>query len=189
MRNKLKLNKKGFTIIEVMIVLAIAGLILLIVFIAVPTLTRDQHNTGRKEDAGRLVTAWGDFVSNSGGQLPTSGNWSTDCQAIINDAGNLNQGQVPSKTGSGTSATTINTFTCKTGSPSSSTSVDGLYLVNGAQTITITPTSGFMAIFDTGATCNGSTSTNASSNSNDTALFYDLETGSGSYNWACITAN
>ena len=39
MLNKLKKSDKdGFTIIEVMIVLAIAGLILLIVFLAVPAL-------------------------------------------------------------------------------------------------------------------------------------------------------
>jgi prepilin-type N-terminal cleavage/methylation domain-containing protein len=37
--------RTGFTIIEVMIVLAIAGLILLIVFLAVPALEREARNT------------------------------------------------------------------------------------------------------------------------------------------------
>ena len=81
-----------------MIVLAIAGLILLIVFLAIPALQRSQRNTGRKEDAGRLVTAIGDFVSNDGGTLPQSGNWVSSstvtggCETILNDAGKLNQG-------------------------------------------------------------------------------------------------
>jgi prepilin-type N-terminal cleavage/methylation domain-containing protein len=60
MLNKLKKLKtersssEGFTIIEVMIVLAIAGLILLIVFLAVPALQRSSRNTQRKSDIGRL---------------------------------------------------------------------------------------------------------------------------------------
>jgi prepilin-type N-terminal cleavage/methylation domain-containing protein len=37
----LKNNKKGFTIIEVLIVLAIAGVIMVIVFLAVPALQRN----------------------------------------------------------------------------------------------------------------------------------------------------
>ena len=37
-------NKKGFTIIEVVLVLAIAGLIFLMVFIALPALQRSQRN-------------------------------------------------------------------------------------------------------------------------------------------------
>jgi prepilin-type N-terminal cleavage/methylation domain-containing protein len=40
MSKKLSKKEKGFTIIEVMIVLAIAGLIMLVVFLAVPALQR-----------------------------------------------------------------------------------------------------------------------------------------------------
>jgi prepilin-type N-terminal cleavage/methylation domain-containing protein len=58
MLNKLKKSdSKGFTIIEVMIVLAIAGLILLIVFLAVPALQRNSRNTQRKNDVGRVGSA------------------------------------------------------------------------------------------------------------------------------------
>lgn len=49
-------NKQGFTIIEVMIVLAIAGLILLIVFLAIPSLERSARNTQRKHDAQLIAT-------------------------------------------------------------------------------------------------------------------------------------
>ena len=49
MLSKLKKSNQGFTIIEVMIVLAIAGLILLIVFLAVPALQRNGRNTTKKQ--------------------------------------------------------------------------------------------------------------------------------------------
>lgn len=63
-----KLNKsksEGFTIIEVMIVLAIAGLILLIVFLAVPALQRNSRNSQRKSDVGRIGTAATTIASNN----------------------------------------------------------------------------------------------------------------------------
>jgi prepilin-type N-terminal cleavage/methylation domain-containing protein len=45
----------GFTIIEVLIVLAIAGLVLLIVFFAVPSLQRNQRNTSRTQTVRLIV--------------------------------------------------------------------------------------------------------------------------------------
>jgi prepilin-type N-terminal cleavage/methylation domain-containing protein len=45
----MKNRSRGFTIIEVMIVLAIAGTILLIVFLAIPALQRSERNHNRKE--------------------------------------------------------------------------------------------------------------------------------------------
>ena len=49
-----KRNTEGFTIIEVMIVLAIAALILLIVLLAVPALQRQFRNTAIKNDASSV---------------------------------------------------------------------------------------------------------------------------------------
>lgn len=69
-----KNNKKGFTIIEVVLVLAIAGLIFLMVFLALPALQRSQRDTQRKNDASRLRAAVTDFTSNNRGALPWSGN-------------------------------------------------------------------------------------------------------------------
>lgn len=63
-------NKKGFTIIEVVLVLAIAGLIFLMVFIALPALQRSQRNTQRQNDIARFVTAVNDFKVNNGNQTP-----------------------------------------------------------------------------------------------------------------------
>jgi len=49
-------KSNGFTIIEVLIVLAIAGLIMVVVFLAVPALQRNNRNNTRKTDARYLVT-------------------------------------------------------------------------------------------------------------------------------------
>ena len=48
--NATKNKEKGFTIIEVVLVLAIAGLIFLMVFIARPALQRGQRDTQRRDD-------------------------------------------------------------------------------------------------------------------------------------------
>lgn len=66
MKNITKDNK-GFTIIEVLIVLAIAGLILLVVFLAVPALQRNSRNTQRKSDISALAGAIQEYTANNGG--------------------------------------------------------------------------------------------------------------------------
>jgi prepilin-type N-terminal cleavage/methylation domain-containing protein len=69
---KIQQNKKGFTIIEVVLVLAIAGLIFLMVFIALPALQRSQRDTQRKNDLSRIVTQLTSYSSNNRGQIPAS---------------------------------------------------------------------------------------------------------------------
>lgn len=54
-----------------MIVLTIAGLILLIVFMAVPALQRNSRNTQRRQDVAVLLSAVSDYESNHAGQLPS----------------------------------------------------------------------------------------------------------------------
>ena len=48
-------NKKGFTIIEVVLVLAIAGLIFLMVFLALPALQRSQRDSQRKNQLNAIA--------------------------------------------------------------------------------------------------------------------------------------
>lgn len=75
MKNKLMTKKQdGFTIIEVMIVLAIAGLIMLIVFLAVPALQRNARNTSRQNDASRMVAAVNECITNNNGRVDECGN-------------------------------------------------------------------------------------------------------------------
>jgi prepilin-type N-terminal cleavage/methylation domain-containing protein len=72
MLSTIRKRKEGFTIIEVMIVLAIAGLILLIVFLAVPALQRSARNTQRKNDVSSLLSALSEYTDNNNGTLPAT---------------------------------------------------------------------------------------------------------------------
>lgn len=58
-------SKKGFTIIEVVLVLAIGGLIFLMVFIALPALQRSQRDTQRKDDLARFMSATIEYQKNT----------------------------------------------------------------------------------------------------------------------------
>ena len=72
-------NKKGFTIIEVVLVLAIAGLIFLMVFVALPALQRSQRDTARRNDMSRVDTSLIQYQTNNqdtgNGDLPAAGVW------------------------------------------------------------------------------------------------------------------
>lgn len=68
---------KGFTIIEVVLVLAIAGLIFLMVFFALPQLQRNSRDAQRRTDVGRLLTALTSYTSNNRGSLPSASGWSS----------------------------------------------------------------------------------------------------------------
>lgn len=72
MNNK---KEKGFTIIEVVLVLAIAGLIFMMVFIALPALQRSQRDTQRKNDLSRAMTAVMNYQGANRGSLPSD--WGT----------------------------------------------------------------------------------------------------------------
>lgn len=65
--------RSGFTIIEVVLVLAIAGLIFLMVFVALPALQRSQRDTQRRDDIARLATAITQYQTNNNNALPTDG--------------------------------------------------------------------------------------------------------------------
>jgi prepilin-type N-terminal cleavage/methylation domain-containing protein len=76
MRNLYKRKRQeGFTIIEVMIVLAIAAVILLIVLLAVPALQRNSRNTQRANDAATLAAAVNTCLANHN-------NLTTSCDSI-----------------------------------------------------------------------------------------------------------
>ena len=63
-------SKKGFTIIEVVLVLAIAGLIFLMVFIALPAMQRGQRDTQRRDDMARFLSQLNQYQSNNSGKTP-----------------------------------------------------------------------------------------------------------------------
>lgn len=67
---KTNTNEKGFTIIEVVLVLAIAALIFLMVFIALPTLQRNQRDSQRRQDMSRVISQISSYQSNNRGKVP-----------------------------------------------------------------------------------------------------------------------
>lgn len=73
MKNFIRQKARGFTIIEILIVLAIAGLILSIVFIAVPQLQRNARDSKRQDIANRLSSELGSFAANNQGTYPWVG--------------------------------------------------------------------------------------------------------------------
>lgn len=68
-------RKKGFTIVEVILVLAIAGLIFMMVFMAVPALQRNTRDAKRREDILLMVEAIKDYQRNNRGALPSGSDW------------------------------------------------------------------------------------------------------------------
>lgn len=62
---KTRQNKNGFTIIEVVLVLAIAGLIFLMVFLALPALQRSQRDSQRKRHADAIIGALNNLAANN----------------------------------------------------------------------------------------------------------------------------
>jgi type II secretory pathway pseudopilin PulG len=68
-----KLKFAGFTIVETMIVLSIGGLILLLIFIAIPSLIKTGNNEAKKTDVGIILEAVSHY------ELTNSGNFPPDC--------------------------------------------------------------------------------------------------------------
>jgi prepilin-type N-terminal cleavage/methylation domain-containing protein len=168
MFKKLKDSRsEGFTIIEVMIVLAIAGLIILIVLLAIPALQRNGRNTAMKNDASAIAASVSEYASNNNGTLPTvvvpNGSVIDLCSA----------NPCPSGAGATTKATA---------------KVQGSTVVNYETADTPTP-----AKYDVGNIdvdfkhkCSGSGATLAPS-PRSTAIVYSVET-SGTAQPACIDA-
>jgi len=65
-------NSRGFTIIETSLVLALAGLIFLMTFIALPALQRSGRDAGRREEIHKLVEKIKNYQTNNRGALPDS---------------------------------------------------------------------------------------------------------------------
>jgi prepilin-type N-terminal cleavage/methylation domain-containing protein len=71
--SRAELKQKGFTIIEVVLVLAIAALIFLMVFIALPALQRNQRDQARKTFQSKVSSAVTTHQSNKRGVSPATG--------------------------------------------------------------------------------------------------------------------
>ncbi len=86
MFDRIKKDNQGFTIIEVLIVLAIAGLIMIIVFLAVPALQRNNRNQSYRTQANNISSAYQEISANKGGTPLTASNSTVPTPATPTDA-------------------------------------------------------------------------------------------------------
>ena len=63
--------KKGFTLVEAVLVLAVAGLIFAIVFTALPALQVSSRDTDRESDMLKLISEIKNYQTNNRGGLPS----------------------------------------------------------------------------------------------------------------------
>jgi prepilin-type N-terminal cleavage/methylation domain-containing protein len=177
MLNKLKKpNQKGFTIIEVMIVLAIAGLILLIVFLAIPALQRNSRNTQRKNDVAALLAAVAEFSNNNNGALP-------------NTCGGTNPVTFNTVAAGATTSQTrmgyYNQAVCSVGVPTAGGRVGILaaYAATGPASTTVSQD---WVTLVPAATCSTTTpGQTAAGSSRSWAAVYQIESGAGTYGALC----
>jgi prepilin-type N-terminal cleavage/methylation domain-containing protein len=149
-------DQKGFTIIEVLIVLAIAGLILLIVFLAVPNLQRNSRNTTIKNDANVLGGGIAEFQANNGGSAPNSA--TTDI-AVASGVATITNAALASPVPTKIKVSSGTTVVYKA--------------VSGTTPVGVDPaTAGTIWVYG-GYSCDGTKSTRAFS------LVYDIETAGG----------
>ena len=176
-------EQKGFTIIEVLIVLAVAALILLVVFLAVPGLQRNQKNTQIKQEISRLSGAIVNFEANNGGAAPLN---SSDLTTVLAD----------SNIGSSSLIYTSNQYVT---APYVTSSAQTLYLLStGTASYNTAYTFGGQKNLTqvdivTGETCPASgagqsTISGAAGSATNVAVFYTIHTSSNDV-WQCNQAS
>jgi len=138
-----KLNNKGFTIVEVLIVLAIAGAILAAVLIAVPALQRSGRNSTIKTAAQQLVAGINDNASANNGKVPTAVA-GTGTVSITNTVSTTTKvaGQVVVANAAAGNSPAVNHITVVTNATCSATPTAS----TGAATVTVVATSGSFGI-------------------------------------------
>lgn len=172
----------GFTIIEVILVLAIAGLIFMMVFIALPVLRRSQRDTQRRQDMVQVENAMTAYQQNNNGKLPTTPSTldPTDGDPALQEC---------SRTSNSSSMAAIcflkNYINSTNATENAFVDPDGWYYGLKFQSLTTDETEVYVDEFDhyvyiyEHARCNGETA-EYSSNARDYAIMYKLE-GSGTY--------
>jgi prepilin-type N-terminal cleavage/methylation domain-containing protein len=65
-------KEKGFTLIEIVLVLAIASLLLVIVFLAVSGAQKSRRDSQRKNDLSRVAAGLESYASNNTGAYPAT---------------------------------------------------------------------------------------------------------------------
>lgn len=71
----------GFTLIEIVIVIAIAALILAAVLVFLPTAQKSRRDTARKDVIGKIASVVESYAANNGGTYPTLAQLNTQLTA------------------------------------------------------------------------------------------------------------
>jgi len=98
LKKLLSKKEEGFTLVEIIIVLAIVGLIFVIIFLAVSAAQRGQRDTARKDNVNRMIATIQQTAGNNNGNFPTIVAPTTACSpgpcawtaAISNTSGGWN---------------------------------------------------------------------------------------------------
>lgn len=151
-------NESGFTIIEVMIVLAVASLIMLIVLLAVPALQRSTRNTNRTADATKIASAVSECLSNRN-SVVGSCNGSTST-FLSGSAQTLDT----------TSLKQLTSVSVSTSSPATITAGDGTFPADSASA---------KVFFGEKCATDGSSSTATGANASQFVVIFNNEGGSG----------
>jgi len=92
MSGQLIQKNSGFTIVEIAVVLALAGAILAVIFLAVPTLQKSQRDDHRKRDVALTLIAVKEYMAGHYGIVPpASGNTPTGQVFDINGDGIIDE--------------------------------------------------------------------------------------------------
>lgn len=78
-------SDSGFTIIETLIVFAVAGLFILLIFQAVPALQRGSRNDKRNQDVAQILDTISRFQLNNTGSFPVATDTLADAKLVYYD--------------------------------------------------------------------------------------------------------
>jgi prepilin-type N-terminal cleavage/methylation domain-containing protein len=123
MLSKIKNNQSGFTIVEIMIVMAIIGMMLLAMLLVVPSLRRNARNKQRRDDVGSVISAINEYSTNNSGNLPTAANqFSGEAKLSFYSASDIDYSTTAVTSAPGTD---VNTLYVRTGTKCSGNAVTG----------------------------------------------------------------
>jgi prepilin-type N-terminal cleavage/methylation domain-containing protein len=88
-------KQKGFTLIEIVIVMAIAALMILVVFQGITGAQKSQRDSTRKQEVGRIQSMLESYASNNNGLYPTPANIGNLSGYESNSAAGLISGGAP----------------------------------------------------------------------------------------------
>ena len=162
-----KLNNKGFTIVETLIVLAIAATIIIVVLLAVPGLQRSSRNTTVRTAATNVVAGWNEQTAALNGAAPAA--------PTGGSAGTIKINTVDYKLAAGVTPTVGTVAAATTVGYSASTAV-----FSSGGTTNVAPNTLIVAY---SATCNGAAA--AVGTTTQIAVFYPIENG-GTGTVGCI---